>query len=76
MPNTRNGLTFNTWRKKVDHWIAEHSGCGFGMDDFRDWTWWDCWDSETAPEDAAKEFLEEILDEMGFSDLITWDRVG
>lgn len=75
MSDTRNGLTFSAWQRKVDHWVSQHAS-GMGINDLQDWRWWDEWDSETDPVEAGKMFLEMVFDEMGFEDLVTWERIG
>ena len=48
-------MTFETWMVKVDKVLV--SKCGLGYMDLPDCCYWDMWDSEMTPTEAAHEAL-------------------
>ena len=57
MEETRDGLTFAQWKRKVNVECARL--CGLTSDDLPDAAYWDMWDSGESPEDAAGSVLED-----------------
>ena len=57
-------MKFLDWMKKVDQAISNR--VGLTSADLSDWYWKDRFDDGASPQEAAEEFLEEELEEMGF----------
>jgi hypothetical protein len=50
-------MTFEEWLGKVDRHIGKV--CGLGHNDLVDQPWWDWWNDEVRPREAARWALEE-----------------
>jgi hypothetical protein len=58
---------FERWFAKVDALVAARAG--LGADDLPDQPYYDWFDSEWTPKEAAQEVLATVADEMGFEGL-------
>lgn len=51
-----NGLTFKQWQDAVERVVQRRLGVGFM--DLADWRWFDAWQDEMTPAEAADEAIE------------------
>ena len=57
-PENADGLTFDTWKKQMNWYVMKLTG--LETKDFEEnWHYWDSWNEDMNPEQAAYDFLME-----------------